>query len=216
MLTKLKEKVQRMLTSTAHAANRIGLTPNMISSIGLALAVFSAIAYALVQGQPLQNQSILLFLAVVLLLASGFCDTLDGVLARTHQQASVFGGFFDSLFDRYADAIVYAGVVIGGLCDPIWGLIALIGSLLVSYSRAKAEAVRLKMESVGIAERAERLIILAAASIGAIFWPSVLDISILNIGIILLAVLSNFTVLQRVIHVYRELKKRELASSSIP
>jgi archaetidylinositol phosphate synthase len=209
MLTKLKKKVQEMLTGTAHAAHKIGLTPNIISVIGLALAIFSAAAYAMTQNQP-----VLLPLAVVLLLASGFCDILDGVLARTHQQASVFGGFFDSLLDRYADAAVYAGVIIGGLCDPMWGLIALAGSLLVSYSRARAEAAGIKMESVGIAERAERIIILAAASLTAFFWPQVitfgfLNISALNIGIIILAVLSNLTVLQRAVHVYKALKKKE-------
>src|SRR4030043_615309 len=209
MLTKLKKKVQEMLTGTAHAAHKIGLTPNIISVIGFALALFSAAAYAMAQ-----NQHWLLRLAVVLLLASGFCDILDGVLARTHQQTSIFGGFFDSLLDRYADAAVYAGVIIGGLCDPIWGLIALAGSLLVSYSRARAEAAGIKMESVGIAERAERIIILAAASLIAFFWPQVitfgfLTISALNIGIIILAVLSNLTVLQRAAHVYKVLKKKE-------
>ena len=198
-----------MLTAEAQAAHKIGLTPNMISAIGLMLAIFSAAAYAMVQNQPPQSQPVLLLLATILLLASGFCDALDGVLARTHQQASVFGGFLDSLLDRYADAAVYVGVIIGGLCDPIWGLIALAGSLLVSYSRARAEAAGIKMESVGIAERAERMIILAAASIVAIFWPSVLNIGTLNIGIILLAVLSNLTVMQRSVHVYRILKKKE-------
>jgi len=204
LLTKLKKKVQDMLTSEAKAAHRIGLTPNIVSLIGLALAFFSAAAYAISQNQP-----IWLLLAVILLLASGFCDTLDGVLARIYQQQSVFGGFLDSLLDRYADAVVYAGVIIGGLCDPLWGLAALAGSLLVSYSRARAEAAGIKMESIGVAERAERMIILAAASIVAIFWPSVLNIGTLNIGIILLAVLSNFTVLQRGVHVYRVLKKKE-------
>ena len=199
MLTKLKKKVQQMLAAEAQAAHKIGLTPNMISAIGLALSLFSAVAYAMAQNQPL-----LLLLAIILLLASGFCDTLDGVLARTHQQTSVFGGFFDSLLDRYADAAVYAGIIIGGLCDPIWGLIALAGSLLVSYSRARAEVVGIKMESVGVAERAERMIILAVASVAAIFW-----LPVLNIGIILLAVLSNLTVLQRGLHVYRVLKKKE-------
>jgi len=204
MLTKLKKNVQEMLTGTAHAAHKIGLTPNIISIIGLALALCSAAAYAMAQ-----TQALLLLLAVALLLASGFCDTLDGVLARTHQQASVFGGFFDSVLDRYADAAVYTGVIIGGLCDPIWGLIALAGSLMVSYSRARAEATGIKMESVGIAERAERMIILAAASLAAFFWPQILNFGVLNIGIIILAVLSNFTVLQRAIHVYRALKKKE-------
>lgn len=204
MLTRLKKKVQEALTGTAHIAYKIGLTPNVISIIGFALAFFSAAAYAMAQNQPL-----LLLLAVVLFLASGFCDTLDGALARTHQQASIFGGFFDSLLDRYADAVVYAGVIIGGLCDPMWGLTALAGSLLVSYSRARAEAAGITMESVGIAERAERMIILSVASLIAVFWPVVFNIGTLNIGIMLLAVLSNVTVVQRGVHVYRILKKKE-------
>jgi archaetidylinositol phosphate synthase len=198
LLTKLKKTVQDMLTSEAKAAHKIGLTPNIVSALGLALAFFSATAYAVTQSQPLW-----ILLATILLLASGLCDTLDGVIARIYQQSSVFGGFLDSLLDRYADAAVYAGVIIGGLCDPLWGLAALAGSMMVSYSRARAEAANIKMESVGVAERAERILILAIASIAAIFW-----LPALNIGIILLAVLSNLTVLQRGLHVYNSLKKK--------
>ena len=203
MLTKLKKKVQNMLTSEAKAAHKIGLTPNAVSLIGLTLAIFSAAAYAITQNQPLW-----ILLATILLLASGFCDALDGILARNYQQESVFGGFFDSLLDRYADAAVYAGVIIGGLCDPLWGLAALAGSMLVSYSRARAEAAEINMESVGVAERAERILILAAASVAAIFW-----LPALNIGIVLLAVLSNLTVLQRGLYVYKSLKKKEITEN---
>jgi archaetidylinositol phosphate synthase len=198
LLTKLKKKVQAMLTSEAQAAHKIGLTPNIVSLIGLVLALSSAFAYAATNAQALG-----ILLATILLLASGFCDALDGIIARIYQQATVFGGFLDSLLDRYADAAVYGGVIIGGLCDPFWGLAALAGSLLVSYSRARAEAAEIKMESVGLAERAERMLILAVASIAAIFWHPAL-----NLGIILLAVLSNLTVLQRVVHVYNSLKKK--------
>ena len=198
MLTKLKKKVQNMLISEAKLAHKIGLTPNIASLIGLTLALFSAAAYAVTQNQPLW-----ILLATILLLASGFFDVLDGVLARVYQQTSVFGGFLDSLLDRYADAAVYAGVIIGGLCDPVWGLVALAGSMLVSYSRARAEAAEIKMESVGVAERAERILILSIASIAAVFW-----LPALNIGIVLLAVLSNLTVLQRGLHVYNSLKKK--------
>jgi archaetidylinositol phosphate synthase len=197
-LTKLKKKVQDMLISEAQAAHKIGLTPNTVSLIGLALAVSSAFAYAATYVQHLG-----ILLAIILLLASGFCDALDGIIARIYQQTSVFGGFLDSLLDRYADAAVYGGIIIGGLCTPFWGLAALAGSLLVSYSRARAEAAEIKMESVGIAERAERMLILAVASVAAIFW-----LPALNWGIILLAVLSNFTVLQRAVHVYNSLKKK--------
>jgi len=72
----------------------------------------------------------------------------------------------------------------------------------VSYSRARAEAIGIKMESIGLAERPERIIILALFTIAAIYW-----LPALNIGIIVLAVLSNFTVLQRALHVYKTLKK---------
>jgi archaetidylinositol phosphate synthase len=201
LLTKLKKKVQQMLTSQAKAAHKIGLTPNKVSIIGFILALSSATAYAFTPNQP----SWLLLLATLFLLASGFCDALDGIIARNFQQATVFGGFFDSVLDRYADAAVYAGIIIAGLCNPFWGLAALAGSMLVSYSRARAEAAGIKMESVGFAERAERMLILAAVSIIAFFFPKV---DILNYGIILLAVLSNLTVIQRALHVYKALKKK--------
>lgn len=198
-----------MLSSQARVAHDIGFTPNAISAIGFTLSLLSAVAYAFALSQPW-----LLLLAVALLLASGFSDTLDGIIARNYQQATVFGGFLDSLLDRYADAIVYSGVIIGGLCDVYWGLAALFGSMLVSYSRARAEAAGIKMESVGFAERAERMLILAAVSVVAFFW-----LPALNWGIILLAVLSNLTVLQRGVHVYRMLKKKKdetpLAPSSV-
>lgn len=201
MLTKLKKKVQTMLTTEAKLARKIGLTPNKLSVIGIALAFLSALAYA-----AWQTHTLYLLLATVLLLLSGFCDALDGILARLYHEATAFGGFLDSLLDRYADAVVYAGIIVGGLCDVLWGLTALIGSLLVSYTRAKAEAAEIKMESIGLAERAERVIILAIASITAIFWQPK---TAMNAGIILLAILSNLTVLQRGLHVYNKLKKRE-------
>jgi len=200
MLTKLKEKVQAMLVAEAKASHKIGLTPNMISVIGIALAFLSALAYA-----EWHINRLYLLLATVLLLLSGFCDALDGALARLYQEATAFGGFLDSLLDRYADAVVYMGIILGGLCDALWGLIALTGSLLVSYSRARAEAAGIKMESIGLAERAERITILAIASLVALFWQPETAI---NTGIILLAVLSNLTVLQRSVYVYKKLKKQ--------
>jgi len=203
MLTRLKEKVQQMLTAEAKAAHMIGLTPNTISVIGIVLAFLSATSYAI-----WQNSQAYLLLATVLLLFSGFCDALDGAVARLYQQTTAFGGFLDSLLDRYADAAIYVGIIIGGLCDAIWGLIALIGALLVSYSRARAEAAGTKMETVGLAERPERIIILAIVSLTAYFWQPT---TAMNAGIILLAVLSNLTVIQRSIYAHRKLKEKEPA-----
>ena len=197
MLTKLKKKIEHLLTSQTNAAHKIGLTPNKLSIIGFILAFCSAIAYAFAP-----NTSWFLLLATFLFLASGFCDTLDGIIARTFQQATMFGGFFDSVLDRYADAAVYVGIIISKLCDPFWGLAALVGSVLVSYTRARAEVAGIKIESVGFAERAERMLILSGVSIIAFWW-----LPALSYGIILLAIISNLTVIQRVIHVYNSLKK---------
>jgi archaetidylinositol phosphate synthase len=199
-----------MLISQATAAHKIGLTPNKVSIIGFILALASAAAYAMAQ-----NYQWLLLIATVLLLTSGFCDTLDGIIARTFNQTTIFGGFFDSVLDRYADATVYAAIIIAGLSNgfwgypwgPIWGLAALSGSLLVSYTRARAEAAGIKMESIGLAERAERMLILAVVSIIAFYW-----LPALGIGIFLLAVLSNLTVIQRAFHVYKELKKKTVVA----
>ena len=200
MLTRLKQKVQQALTVEAKAAHRIGLTPNAISGIGIVLAFLSAVAY-----WEWQTNTFYLLAATALLLLSGFCDALDGVVARLYEEATVFGGFLDSLLDRYADTAVYLGIIISGLCDRLWGLIALSGSLLVSYSRARAEAAGIKMESIVLAERAERIIILAAASISAVFWQPT---TAMNVGVILIAILSNLTVFQRGLYVYGRLKKK--------
>ena len=197
-----------MLTSQATAAHKIGLTPNKVSIIGFVFAIASAGAYAVAP-----SHAWFLLLATVLLLASGFCDTLDGIIARTFQQVTAFGGFFDSVLDRYADAAIFAAILIAGLSNSawgstwgaVWGLAALAGSLLVSYTRARAETAGIKMESVGLAERAERMLILAAVSMIAFFWRPAL-----GYGIFVLAVLANFTVVQRAFHVYKELKKKSV------
>ncbi len=195
-----------MLTTEAKIAHKLGFTPNRISIIGFILAFASAIAYAVTTAE----MAWLLLVATLLLLASGFCDTMDGIVARTYKQATNFGGFFDSVLDRYADAAAYAGILIAGLSNaawgpfwgPIWGLAALAGSMMVSYTRARAEASGIKMESVGFAERAERMLILAFAGIIGYFW-----LPALGFGIAVLAILANLTVVQRVLHVYLQLKK---------
>ena len=199
MLTKLKHKFQAWLASVAKATHRIGLTPNQVSAIGITLAFLSAFSYWKWQ----LFDPFLLVASPIFLLISGFRDALDGVLARFHGQATVFGGFLDSLLDRYADSVVFFGIILGGLCSLEWGLAALIGSLLVSYARARGEAAGVKMEAVGLAERAERIIILATASFLTIAWKEALSWAIL-----ILAILTNLTVLQRAYHFYKASKKR--------
>jgi archaetidylinositol phosphate synthase len=190
LLTRLKERFQLWISYEAKLVHSVGLTPNQVSGIGVVSAIISALLYWNSLSNPF-----LLIVATIFLLTSGFCDALDGALARIYGETTVFGYFLDSLLDRYVDTIVLGGIILGGLCHLFWGLTALSGSLLVSYVRARAEAAGVKMETVGITERAERLIILAVASLLNIIWLEALGWSI-----ILIAILTNLTVLHRVIY----------------
>ena len=199
MLTRLKKRVQSLLTIEAKLLHAMGMTPNQISAIGIFLAFLAGCFYWAWRYNPL-----FLIIAPILFLLSGFCDALDGVVARLHGETTIFGSFLDSLLDRYADAFILVAIVVSGLCNISWGSIALVGSLLVSYARARAEATGAKMETIGLAERAERILILTIASFVAFFW-----LEALNLSIIILAVLTNLTVLQRAIYFYNASKQKE-------
>jgi len=190
LLTKLKQRAQLWFTSEAKMLHNLGLSPNQVSILGIAFAVLSALTY-----WQWKLNSLLLILAPLLMLASGLLDALDGALARLYGEATNFGGFFDSLLDRYADAVILCGIILGGLTEVSWGLAALMGSLLVSYARARAEAAGVKMESVGLAERAERIVLLALASFLSYVW-----LDALSWGVLVLAILTNLTVVQRAIY----------------
>ena len=194
MLTRIKKRIQSMLRKEAEIANEIGLTPNHLSIIGLISGLFSGLLYWLA-GVNVFNPAVsrvYLLAAIIMLLLSGFMDALDGALARIYGKASAKGGFLDSLIDRYVDSAVYIGIIIGGLCDLLWGLLALIGSLLTSYARARSEAEGVPMETIGLFE-------IIAASLLNVF-----GIDIIRWGILLLAIATNLTVLQRIIFFFRK------------
>lgn len=193
MLTKLKTSVQKWLAFEAAIFHRLGFTPNHVSIFGFILALLSALTY-----WQWESYSFLLILAPLLMLASGFLDALDGIIARIYGETSTFGAFFDSILDRYADAVILSGIILGGLTQISWGLIALFGSLMVSYTRARAEAAGVKMESIGLAERAERIVILTLASFLNLIWSEAL-----NFGVLLLAILTNLTVIQRAVYFHK-------------
>lgn len=172
---------------------KIGLTPDVITMLSLLLIILAAYFY-------ISHQ---LFFAALTTFLAGFCDVLDGAVARVSGSRSVFGGFFDSLVDRYSDFILITSITLSypPLCNLTAGLVAMAGSLLTSYVRARGEALNLKMESVGFIERAERLIIIISAS-----FLAMLDGRALDVAITLLAVLTHFTVIQRAFYVWRSLR----------
>jgi phosphatidylglycerophosphate synthase len=141
------------------------------------------------------------FLAgAVALLLSGFCDMLDGALARSTGKVTPFGGFFDSVLDRYTDLAVMGGIFLFFIMrnDIIYSsitFVAAIGTAIIPYARARAEAASVQCKA-GLLERPERIVLLL---IGLFFLPSLPYI------IIILAVLTHVTVIQRIVHVYKAL-----------
>lgn len=188
MLTVLKKEFRkrtRFLVSTLHS---LGLSPNQVTLLGLFFAVFSSILYYTGRGGVYRVP-----MAGLLLLLSGLSDALDGALAEEYKQITVLGGILDSTIDRLEEAVVISSIILAGLCNPSWGLLALVSSLSVSYIRSRAEIEGIKMINVGIAERAERVLILVTASF----------FQIVDIGVIVLAIVSTITVFQRLAYVIK-------------
>ena len=183
----LKKQFEKMVASIVRPLAAAGVTPNHVTALGVLVACLTAWLYWTWGGDRLR-----LVAAAATILLSGLLDAVDGVLARSNGTASRFGGFLDSISDRYSDALAYTGLIMGGLCDAWAGLAALVGSLMVSYCRSRAEAEGVAMAGVGLAERAERMLLLSAVSVASYWW-----LPAINYGVIAVAALAHATVLQR-------------------
>jgi CDP-diacylglycerol--glycerol-3-phosphate 3-phosphatidyltransferase len=175
------------------------LTPNTISLTGLALNLLAA---ALVWRQ-------LFFLGGVAFIVGSIMDTLDGRYSRMSGKGTAFGAFLDSTLDRCEEGIVLTAVAVSfarqhNELAVAAVVVAVLASLMVSYTRARAEALGVECK-VGIATRAVRVVIL---SIGLIFarGASLGHFDLLVVAVYVLAILSTITVLQRIVHVHSELR----------
>lgn len=141
--------------------------------------------------------------AGLVIILSGLFDLLDGVIARNLGKVTIFGSFFDSVMDRYSDLLFLLALSIHYLREGNSGLVILtsvvaIGTALIPYVRAKAESLRISCH-IGLMERAERIILL---SLGALFnWMEPV--------LWILAILTHFTVLQRIYYVWRQLRAND-------
>jgi CDP-diacylglycerol---glycerol-3-phosphate 3-phosphatidyltransferase len=178
---------------------RLGMTANMATMIGFLLN--AGVAAVIASGHPRIG-------GVLLLIASAF-DMVDGAIARATKSVSKFGGFFDSTLDRYSEIVVYIGLLVWlnqTRDDHIGSLLILIaatGALMISYARARAEAIGYGA-SVGLVARPERVILLAACLIiNQPLW-----------ALWILAVLTHVTAAWRIIHVYRVTRVEDDAAAA--
>jgi CDP-diacylglycerol--glycerol-3-phosphate 3-phosphatidyltransferase len=188
MLVETKQKLRRPMLPVARGLSRLGITPDALTVAGLVIALLAGAALAL--GHPL--------VALIGLLLSG----LDGDVARLRPDRDRrFGAFLDSTADRIGEIAIFAGLLLHrvhlGAPSRLWALcwlLALTGSLLVSYARARAEGLGITCR-IGLADRSVRLILILAMLIAGLGRSGPF--------LALLAVLSWITVIQRTVHVRR-------------
>ena len=167
----------------AQALHKMGLKPNHVTGLSFCCSLLAAAAFVVITDHMLKS-----VFAGSLLLLSGLFDAVDGLIARTYREDSPFGAFLDSVLDRVSEIVIYFAIIYVGLVEWPIGLLALSASLMVSYSRSRAEQLGARMKGIGIAERPERILILAAATF----------LDQLDAGSLLIGVLSIITLLQRI------------------
>lgn len=168
-----------------------GLTANFLTAVGLAMSIMAGAVYATAAPTIGFSWLYVSIIGGIFLLISGFFDIVDGNVARTSKQSSKKGAFLDSLFDKISETIIFIGIALGNLADPIWCMIALSLSLLVSYTRARAESLGVELKGIGIGERAERLLIIATIGMIPIAGS-------MQLAIIIVAVVAGVTLIQRI------------------
>ena len=186
MLDRFRGRLEAYLGLVGKLFSRVEASPTTWTIVGLALSILSGAAYshAGYDGQLAGG---------VLILAVGWFDIVDGAVARLTERVSKRGAFLDSTLDRVAEVAIYLGILAGDLAPPVLVLTALSLSLLVSYTRAKGDALGVRLSGVGVGERSERLLILAVASmVGYVSW-----------GVILVAVVAGYTFLERTFRAVR-------------
>jgi CDP-diacylglycerol--glycerol-3-phosphate 3-phosphatidyltransferase len=168
-----------------------GISPNALTLIGFGLTLI--VAGVLAAGY--------LFWGGLLLIAAALFDTLDGALARHAGKTSVFGAFLDSTVDRFSEAVTFIALIYyysgqpDGRLPVVLLAVALVGSLMVSYTRARAEAVNIECKE-GFFQRTERIVVLIIGLVTGWMLPVLW----------ILAILTNVTALQRIYDVYRKTK----------
>lgn len=187
MLGRYKEHVGRIADPVARAFLGARVRPNQLTVLGLSISALSAVAFAADRQRW----------AGLLLALAGALDILDGALARASGQASPFGAFLDSVLDRYSDLLVLAGIGFlfmrfGRAVDVVATMAALIGTVMVSYTRARAESVGVDCK-VGFMERGERLLTLIVGALVDLLVPAVWVV----------AVGANVTAVHRIFHTWR-------------
>lgn len=180
MLNRLRERLDVYFSTLGKSLAKTGISPTGWTVVGVVVSLLSA-------GSFWSSGYRAELLGGLLILASGFFDLADGAVARATAKMSKRGAFLDSTLDRVAEVAIYLGILAGGFSNQYAVILALSFSLLVSYTRARAESLGTSLSGIGIGERSERLLVLSVSAI----------LGIVGYGVVLVAAMAAFTFIER-------------------
>jgi archaetidylinositol phosphate synthase len=198
-ITKYRDRLIRYIDPIARLFAKVGLTPNQLTFISLMFGGAAALLYGFGH----------VYLGAAMLFLSGLFDFIDGGVARMNGRSSAFGAAIDWIVDKYVDCLVLIGIAFSGLADPRIVAIAVFGSMIntfikpVTYAEIgfdKKEDGKIKdpLEGVGIFGRPETVITLIVLSLfNQVYW-----------AVVIVAVMTNFSALQRIIYLYMHMRER--------
>ncbi len=190
VLNNLRDTLRPTLEKIGKGFASTGLSPNFWTVVGLSFALISAIVYGL-------GVEFGLLIGGILLLVSGFFDMVDGQVARVTGKTSKKGEYLDSMFDKIAEVAIFLGILIGGYVEPYIVLLAITLSLLVSYARAKSDIINIKLQGIGIGERAERLLVIAIIGM----------IGFMDYAVAIVVIIAGITLIQRMIFTAKNIEE---------
>ena len=176
------------------------INPNALTVMGLVVNTYAAFLFG---DANADNQRRMFFYAGLVIIGSGFFDLVDGRVARASNQVTRFGGFFDSVVDRYSDASLFFGLLVfyargNRFFYLLLAALAMISAIMVSYARARAESL-IGLCRVGFMERPERLVLLI---IGALF-------NVMAPALWVIGVLSTITVIHRIVYTWQRTREMD-------
>ena len=222
---KIKASAYKALNPFIFIIKKTGISPNGLTTVGFLINISSAVVLVIGAEVGERNDYTYLTWFGIITLLAGLFDMLDGQLARQTGQTSKFGALYDSVIDRYSELVMFLGICYylvshDYFTSSLFAFIAMTGSIIVSYVRARAESLGVECK-VGLMQRPERILTIGITAILAgiashyfgtfklvVEWlpfPLFENISIFTIPIFIMAILTNYTAFQRLNHCYKKM-----------
>jgi CDP-diacylglycerol--glycerol-3-phosphate 3-phosphatidyltransferase len=198
----LRPFVSKVIEPLANFFVRYEVSPDTVSIASLICAFFAGLSFYY---SPASREFILL--AGILVILNSVFDALDGLIARKSNRATPRGDFLDHVIDRYSDVFIICSIFFAGYVPWQVGVAAIVGVLLTSYLGTQAQALSLGRYYGGILGRADRLVVIILAAFGNFAFPApIAGFSILGWAVILIAVTSHITAVQRIHYIWKKLE----------